>query len=278
MSVSLQTPAVEIRDVGFRYPGHSEMLLDRISLTLTAGEVCVLVGPNGCGKTTLLRLILGELLPSCGSVRIFGKDPACCSRMPLVGLISEPFHPEQSPLPVDITLEQLLQWLYLLDGITDESVFPIMERLRIPKSFLGRIIDTFSRGERQRVLFLLVLARKPKLLLADEPMEGLDRHTREILGSVLSDYAREEGNTLLWISHHLAEAAPFATRLVEISNRRLVEHSSNKYEITLQTAKGRSLRVNVPTLMVLPTLVGKAMEQERESVTVSVTEQTPANL
>ena len=122
--MSTRTHTATLQNVTFRYPGDSEELLRDLTLEIRLGEVVMLAGPNGSGKSTILGLLSGRLSPTVGQVRVFGKDPLKAMRTPGIGLITEPFHPEQSPLPVDFTIRRILAWLTVLDGISSDDAAP----------------------------------------------------------------------------------------------------------------------------------------------------------
>ncbi len=210
--------------VCFRYPNSSSDLFRDITFRIDAGQVVLLVGPNGCGKSTFFQLITGRLQPSEGSVTVFGQNPARATRAPDLGLVTEPFHPSQSPLPATHTVREVLRWLYVLDNVTEADALDVLDRLGLPKRLLKHPIRDLSKGERQRVMLAVTLLRQPTLILADEPLEGIDKKSRRIIAECLGAYVEtNRGRSIIWISHHVAESGPFADRLFEIEDRRIQE-------------------------------------------------------
>lgn len=183
-----QSLFAEFRGVRFRYPGQVADLFEDVTLEIRPAGVVMLAGPNGSGKSTVLGLLSGRLFPAAGSVRVFGQDPHKATRAPDLGLITEPFHPEQGPLPVDLTVRQILTWLEIVDMVDSSAIASLLDELGLARSLLDHPIRILSKGERQRVMLLVVLARKPRLLLADEPLEGLDRETRRLIGQCLDRF------------------------------------------------------------------------------------------
>ena len=159
--MNTQATLAELGNVRFRYPGQTARLFDGVSLKVYAGEVIMLAGPNGSGKSTLLTMLSGRLRPGSGRVRVFDQDPFRADRLPSLGLITEPFHPEQSPLPVDLTVREVLTWLSILDGVTDSAIDHGLDALGLVRPLLNQSIRVLSKGERQRVMLLVVLLRRP---------------------------------------------------------------------------------------------------------------------
>lgn len=245
----------ELRNVRFRYGKQPNDLLGDVNLEVRAGEVVILAGPNGMGKSTVLGLLSGRLSPTTGHVRVFGKDPASVSRAPGIGLVTEPFHPEQSPLPVDLSVREVFRWLQILDGVTDGAIEEGCNDLGLSPNLLDHAVRILSKGERQRVMLLVVLLRRPRLILADEPLEGLDRQTRRRIGESLHRFARHKGGTVLWVSHHLAETLQYADRFLEIEDGRILEERSARFEIGIRFAHGGTKSLEVCSLHALPSLV-----------------------
>jgi len=266
-----QETLATLQGVGFRYPGHTDDLLRNMTLKVRSGEIMMLSGPNGSGKTTIVGLLSGRLVPRVGQVRVFGKDPSRAMRAPDLGLITEPFHPTQSPLPVDFTVREILTWLEVLDGVSSDDAGPLLDQLDLGPSLTGRRVCTLSKGERQRVVLLAVLLRRPRLILADEPFEGLDRATRRLIGECLHRYAQEGGRSIIWVSHHLSETVQYADRVIEIERHRMVERPTDRFAFRVFTSNGRSEDEWACSLAALPAVVAKHLDGD-ETVRLEVTE------
>lgn len=257
------SPLAEIRNVRFRYSEHAINLLEDVNLEIRGGEVVILAGPNGSGKSTLLGLLSGRLSPSSGIVRVFRKNPVAVSRAPAIGLITEPFHPEQSPLPVDLTVRQVFTWLQILDGVTTREIEQGCNDLGLTSDLLGHSVRILSKGERQRVMLLVVLLRQPRLVLADEPLEGLDRRSRRLIGESLHRFAKDGGGSVLWVSHHLSETLQYADRLLEIEEGRITEQRPDRFEVRLCPAQGDAKTISMVSLHALPHIVASHLDGER---------------
>tara|TARA_B100001123_G_scaffold118496_1_gene137951 strand:+ start:1949 stop:2791 length:843 start_codon:yes stop_codon:yes gene_type:complete len=227
------TVVATLSNVAFGYSGAAGYLLTDASLDLRAEEIVMLTGPNGCGKSTMLGLLTGRLAPIAGTVRVLEEDPCRCSRVPSIGLVTEPFHPDQSPLPVNLTIREVVRWLKVLDPVSPTALDALLEELRLDSKLQGRVVRSLSKGERQRVMLLVLLARQPHLVLADEPLEGIDQESRQVIGQSLRRYATSRKATVVWVSHYVSEAAQLADRVFEITAGKLVECTEPEYEVQL---------------------------------------------
>ncbi len=211
---------VDLRGVQVRLDG-SPVLHD-LSWTVRRGEHWAVVGPNGAGKSTLLRLVAGEeqAMPG-GRVLRLGLDPSA-GVDPLrarVGMVS----PElQARFRADVPAEEVV-----LSGTTSSigiDFAPRPRQLREAREALARLeatdlwgrgFLTLSYGEQRRVLLARALVRRPKLLLLDEPMNGLDPGARAIVGKALVSLARQ-GVTLVMATHHRSELPPVVSHELEL--------------------------------------------------------------
>ncbi len=210
--------ALAFRDVGFAYePGGPEVLAG-VSLEVAAGSVTALLGPNGCGKTTLLRLALGLLEPRRGEIRIAGRPAGDRSRREMsrvVGLVpqSEPVAFELSVL--EFALLGRAPHLGVLDqpGAADRALaLAAVERVGLA-ALRDRAVPTLSGGEAQLATIARALVQQSAILLSDEPTSHLDpANTRRVL-EVLRGLGRE-GRTVVFTTHEPNLAAAIADHVV----------------------------------------------------------------
>jgi len=187
--------------------------LTHVDLDINAGQVIGLVGGNGAGKTTLLRLMAGVMEPTNGSI-LFGTEPVSTMRAKL-GVV-----PESTGLYSRLTAWENIRYHSRMYGISDEvawnRVSHFANRLEITDS-LSRHTKGFSRGMRQKTALLRALAHGPDILLLDEPTAGLDvtsaRTVRSLVGQL-----RDEGGTVIYSTHHLAEAQQVCDRIIIVHN------------------------------------------------------------
>jgi ABC-2 type transport system ATP-binding protein len=193
MDMALETDAL-----GKRY-GHRWALQD-CSLHLPAGRVAALVGPNGAGKTTLLHLAVGLLRPDAGHVRVFGNNPLTHSTQVLaeVGFVAQ-----DTPLYRDFTARELITMGGKLNRRWDAALArERLAQLGIPPDLpVGKL----SGGQRAQVALALALAKRPRLLLLDEPIASLDPLARREFMQGLMGAVGESDTTVLLSSHLLAD-------------------------------------------------------------------------
>jgi ABC-2 type transport system ATP-binding protein len=170
--------------------------------------VVALVGPNGAGKTTLLHLAVGLLGPSAGEVRVFGAPPA--NRPQVLARVG--FLAQDKPLYHGFTVAEMLRYGARLNPGWDQAVADgWLERFDLPAD---RRVGQLSGGQRTQLAVALTLARRPRLLLLDEPMADLDPLVRHDLARLLMETVAAEGLTVVVSSHVLAELASICDYLV----------------------------------------------------------------
>ncbi|MEP9378951.1 ABC transporter ATP-binding protein [Aquabacter sp. CN5-332] len=184
--------------------------VEGVDLHVADGEFVAIVGPTGCGKSTLLNAAAGLLIPSAGSVTIFGE--------PLVGLNRRAGYLFQA--------EALFPWKTAIENVAiglevaGISTAEAQERARGwlgrvgLAAFAGRYPHQLSGGQRKRVGLAQVLIRDPKILLMDEPFGPLDAQTRQIMGNLLLDLWNAERKAVMFVTHDLEEAIALADRVV----------------------------------------------------------------
>lgn len=227
------TAAVELRDVFRVYstPEGDAAALQGLSLDVRARELVAVIGPSGSGKTTLLRAIAGLDRPSAGRVRVFGVDVGSLDarerasyRAAMLGYADQRY---AAMLAAELSARSLVALQLALRGA------PRRERLVRADALLERVglLDRasarpheLSGGEQQRIAVCAALAHRPKLLLADEPTGELDAATAQLLFGLLGELVRDEGTTMLLVSHDPA-AAEVADRVITIRDGRVAAES-----------------------------------------------------
>jgi ABC-type multidrug transport system ATPase subunit len=200
------TAAIETTGLGKRY-GRTWALRD-CTLTIPTGRIVALVGPNGAGKTTLLHLAVGLLRPDAGAIRVFDRAPADGAD----GLADIGFVAQETPLYRDFTAADLIAMGGHLNRRWDATVArDRLGRIDLP---LDRPVGKLSGGQRAQVALSLALAKRPRLLLLDEPVASLDPLARREFMSALMGSVAEEGTTVLLSSHLLADLERVCDHLV----------------------------------------------------------------
>lgn len=217
------SPAVELRGVSFAY-GEAPVLLD-VDLTVERGEFLGIIGPNGGGKTTLLKLLLGLLRPDAGRVRVLGRAPAA-ARGSMGYVPQTASFAADLPVPVrDVVLMGRLGPGLRIGRWTEAdraAARRAMERLELTE-LADRPAGRLSGGQVQRMLIARALAMEPELLLLDEPTSGVDVRMGESLYGLLREMAGEVA--VLLVSHDVGVISR-EVDTVACLNRRLYYHGS----------------------------------------------------
>ena len=232
----------QFADAGFAYPGNE--ILVGASLLIRPGDRLALVGPNGTGKSTALRLLAGDLQPDSGDVRILGRASVSYLRQSqelsgdgtLRGALMQPFADlerlaaELGTLegrlaagdPADLARYGELQERYQRDGgyEVEARVKRLTADVGFSESDLARPVDTLSGGERGRLELAKVLVRQPDLLLLDEPTNHLDLAAIERLEAFLAEYT----GAFVLVSHDRAFIRAVCREIVELENGKLVRY------------------------------------------------------
>jgi ABC-2 type transport system ATP-binding protein len=203
------TAALEASGLGKRY-GRSTWALRDCNLTVPRGRIAALVGPNGAGKTTLLHLAVGLLAPTTGSIRVLGEQPGDPGLLAEVGFVAQ-----DTPLYRDFTVAEHLTMGAKLNRRFDQPLARgRLERLGIP---LDRRVGTLSGGQRAQVALALALAKRPQLLLLDEPLASLDPLARREFLQALMGAVADQGVTVVLSSHLLADLERVCDYLIVLS-------------------------------------------------------------
>ncbi len=223
----MKTTIVEIIDVDFAYNGQT--VLERVNLNIVSGDFIAMIGPNGGGKTTLLKLILGLLKPDRGVIRVMGQ-PAL-QAAPSIGYVPQDVHINQSfPITaMDVVLMGKLdpkrRWARKSDSNRQEAM-AALERMEMGPH-ADKKIGELSGGQRQRVFIARALATEPKLLLLDEPTASIDTKGQADFFRMLK--AINKDVTILVVSHDLLVISRYV-KSVACVNKRL--HYHDQAEIT----------------------------------------------
>lgn len=193
-------------------------VIDTVSFSVEAGEFVCLLGPNGCGKTTLLRIIGGIEPATRGTVLLDGKP-----------VVADQRHDRQ--VGMVFQEDRLLPWMSLRDNVAlvlKPLGLPLGERRAIANRHLGiaglhGFEDYYpgrvSGGMRQRAAIARALAIEPDVLLMDEPFASLDAQNRRIMQNEVRRIWRETGRTILFVTHSIEEAVAIGTHLIMLSAR-----------------------------------------------------------
>ncbi|HSL96196.1 MAG TPA: heme ABC exporter ATP-binding protein CcmA [Thermoleophilia bacterium] len=214
-------PEIEVE--GLRKTFGRREVLRGVSFQLERGGFLAVFGPNGAGKTTILRVLATLLSPGSGSVRVAGhdvrEDPMPVRRA--VGLISH------SPLLYpDLTAYENLRFYADMYGVEDREarIDELLDRLELSHRRYD-VVRAFSRGMRQRLAIARAVLHRPRVLLLDEPHEGLDPRAVDILDGLLAEIRAD--HTFVMVTHHLGKGLELASRVMIVDAGRVAyEHAA----------------------------------------------------
>jgi ABC-2 type transport system ATP-binding protein len=236
--------AIDMRGVGKKYRYFS---LDNIELKLPCGEIMGLIGPNGAGKSTTIRILLGLVHQDRGDVRVLGH-PMPAGQVAAkwdIGFASEDMRLYESQ-----TLAWHMRFMQSVYPDWDPAYAQLLLKrfgLRAEQKLKG-----VSHGQRVKSTLLLVLARRPKLLVLDEPTTGLDPVARHEILRELTDVMRDEGRSILFSSHNTQDVEQISDRITFIDRGRIIDSMDKEAYLD----RWRRLRLEAPHGVALPALPG----------------------
>lgn len=229
---------IDVENVSFSYGGR--LILEDVSLPVQEGDFLAVIGPNGSGKTTLLKIILGLIEPDRGRVRIMGRPPVEFRERHLIGYIPQkathfdPIFPASVREVVGMTVRRT--------GMSrreeDEAVRAALDVVGI-SGLERRRIGALSGGEQQRAFIARALVRRPRILFLDEPTAGVDAETQREFYGLLDRLNREQGITIVLVTHDIGVVDKHVTR-VACLNRRLVYHGTHEEFCSGEFDSGRT--------------------------------------
>jgi zinc transport system ATP-binding protein len=209
--------ALELRDVSFAYPGGPRVLGD-VDLAIERGEFVAIAGPNGGGKTTLLRIALGLEQPTRGIATIFGQPAQRAKGRARIGYLAQR---TQLSIEAPVTVRELVTTgrvarrgvLGWTSGLDRAAAADAIARVGLTEH-AGTVVSHLSGGQQQRAFIARALTAAPELLVLDEPTAGVDVDAQESLAELLEELHRALGATILFVSHEFGAVERFVDRLV----------------------------------------------------------------
>lgn len=223
--------------------------VDEVSFEITRGEVVGLLGHNGAGKTTIMKMLTGYLEPDSGEIEIGGKALRE-NEIELKNTIG--YLPEQSPLYPDMTVIEYLEYVADLRGISRNSrkdrLTDVINKTSLNEKVMGKI-STLSRGYKQRLGVAQAILHRPQILILDEPTNGLDPAQIQQMRSLINELSAS--TTVLLSTHILQEVQAVCDRVIIINRGRLAVDSGLQ---ELQTADRLSVSLDVEPEEAMPFL------------------------
>jgi len=232
------------RKTGPAEAGHyaGDFALRDISVSVAPGSLTGLLGPNGCGKTTLLKLLSGVLKPELGSVRLGEREMRLLSARAVAQQIA--VVPQETHPAFDFTVMEMVLMgrhphlgAFQLEGPSDLAIARESLIATGTAHLAGRAYMTLSGGEKQRVVIASALAQKPKVLLLDEPTASLDLGYQLEIAALLKQLNRERGVTMVLATHDLNLAASVCDTLVLVREGRVLMQGPTNDVLTSATVQ-----------------------------------------
>lgn len=221
-------PVIEIKDVSFSYG--NEKVLENVNLSLEGGDFLGLIGPNGGGKTTLILLILGVLVPAHGSIQLLGKEPKETRKK--AGYIPQEVS-SNITFPISV-LEVVLMGLSSKRGMfrrytkeDKERALAVIEGLHLT-GLVERHIGELSGGQRQKVLLARALVSNPEILFLDEPTASIDATGQNEISEYLK-VLNDTGTTIVLTTHNVGAISTYIKSIACV-NRHLHFHPDGKLD------------------------------------------------
>lgn len=210
LEVRAAAPLVDVRGLVKRYGDFTAV--EDLTLQVRPGEVFVLLGPNGAGKTTTIRMLMGILQPTAGSATIGGRD--CFSDRAEV-MRDVGYLPDEPIFYDFLRGRELIHFVGQMHGLdrraTDQRAGPIIERVELADAMAEYAVN-YSRGMKKKLALICAMLHEPRLMMMDEPTNGLDPQTTRTLHGIIREHAASGGSVLL-STHLLDQAEKLCTRV-----------------------------------------------------------------
>lgn len=215
---------LKVNNLSFGYT--DEKVIKNVGLSVDRGDFLSVIGANGAGKSTFIKLLLGELIPDSGSVTWFGEDVKKVRDWSKIGYVPQ-LRSFNDGFPASV-FEIVATSLYpqagmfrLLNKTHKQIVYDALETVGM-QNYADRLIGKLSGGQQQRVMLAKALAAKPDVMLLDEPVTGIDSDTVYMVYELLKKLVTS-GITIVMITHDLALSSNYTNRTVSIENCTLCE-------------------------------------------------------
>lgn len=227
MQPSVSEPYIELDNVSFAY-GVNTPVVERLSFTVRKGDYVGIIGPNGGGKTTLLKIILGLLHHAEGTVKLFGKDSHDFNERYRIGYVPQRVAQTDKDFPAtvfEVVRSGRVPRLGFFLGFGEKDTRAVNRAMEVSgiARYRDTLIGNLSGGERQRVFIARALASEPDVLILDEPTVGVDIGAQKAFYEFLSSLNREHNLTIIFVSHDVDMVAR-ETKTVLCINRSMMCH------------------------------------------------------
>lgn len=227
---------VEFDKVYFGYT--SEYILKNISFSVDEGDFVSIIGSNGAGKSTILKLILGELNQNKGDIKIFGENIKKFNRWNHIGYLEQNAYYKILNFPATV-YETVMSNMFCDIGLFKfpnknhrAKVIKSLELLGMEK-YSNRTISKLSGGQIQRVFLARTLVANPKILILDEPTNGVDRETVDIIYNILSDLNKSKNISIIMVTHDIDMVSKISSKIFCFEEGNLMELDKEQLKLEL---------------------------------------------
>lgn len=214
--------------------------VDKLSFSVAPGEILGFLGPNGAGKSTTMKMLTGFLTPSSGSIKICGHD---IEKAPLAAKQLIGYLPEGAPAYGDMTVMQFLDFIADMRGLKAEHktqrLATVIAQVEL-QEVLHQSVDTLSKGFKRRVGLAQAILHDPKVLILDEPTDGLDPNQKQHVRQLILNMAKDK--IIIISTHILEEVSAVCTRAIIIAHGRLLSDDTPQ-ELLARSAHHGAVRV-----------------------------------
>lgn len=231
MSLKFSPPLFEVDHLNFERRGN--LVLKSATFSILPGEYCAIIGPNGGGKTTLIRLLLGLEKPTSGTIKLFGTPQSRFREWSRIGYVPQRSSLVDSAFPATVH-EVVAMGRYARRGIfgfespEDKAAIEEAMDLMAVSDLRDRLIGNLSGGQRQRVMIARALASHPDVLIVDEPNTGVDVESQHRFYELLRRLNRTKRVSILFVTHDVGVIAEDITKLLFVNQTLL--NSKNPHE------------------------------------------------
>jgi len=211
---------ITIKDLCFSYTNKPPYLLDNINLNIPCGAYISVIGENGSCKTTLIKLILGLLKPTSGSINISANS---------IGYVPQKLDSFNSQFP--ITVNEVLECHKKTLGKNKNiDITAALKSVNL-YDYKNKLLGNLSGGQQQRVLIARALMGNPDVIILDEPSTGVDESNQKEIYSIVSQINKEDKKTILSIEHNVHIALKYSTHILKVHNGNVKLYTASEYQV-----------------------------------------------